>query len=183
MPADQVVQIVTNGGQGTLGQCDGGCVSRALLLFDGFKQRLQRFGQLRHAVKANNGQRTLHLVQVRAAEFELREIARTGRVLLQRLVGTLQREVNLALDPGERANIERLGLIKFCRSIHVRQYLRFVRWNLGDLEAGHRALELCRQTGQFTDRSRSFLRTGRCLLGHTQNVLHFAGHAGCRIGL
>ena len=112
-----------------------------------------------------------------AAELYLREvsgaIAGARRILLQRLIGTFQREVDLAFDPGQRADIE------FHRCIHVGQCLRSLRWNLRNLEACNRTLEFGCQAGQFANRRSRLLRTGRCLFGDAQNVLHLAGHTGC----
>ena len=74
------------------------------MLLKGFEQRLQCFGKLRNTIKTNDRQCALYLVQVGAAELDLRQIAGTftgaRRILLKCLVSTLQREINLAFDPG-----------------------------------------------------------------------------------
>ena len=63
-----------------------------------------------NSVQTDNRQGTFDLVQMGATEPDLGEIAiaigSTGRKRLQRLVGTLECEVDLALDPGQRADIE-----------------------------------------------------------------------------
>lgn len=106
LAADQIVEIMADSGQRPLRKRNACRVSRAFLLLKGFKQRLQCFSKLRDTIKTNDRQCALYLVQVSAAELDLRQIAGAGAVtgarciLLQRLIGALQREVNLAFDPG-----------------------------------------------------------------------------------
>ena len=77
----------------------------------------------RDTVQSDDRQSTLYLVQMGPTEADLRQIAgglgSTRRELLQCLVATLQRKVDLALDPGQRADIEAR------RGIHGGQVLHF----------------------------------------------------------
>ena len=91
---------------------------------DAFAQQgLDRFGDLGHAVKADDRQRPLHLVQMRTTKAKLGYIPATRTretrlILLKRLIRTAQRKINLALDPRQRADV------KICRSIHTEYCLR-----------------------------------------------------------
>ena len=105
-----------------------------------FKQGFERFGELGDAIEADDAQRTLNLVQMRAAERELRQLT-AADVLLQRLVSARQRQIDLVLDPVERANVEG------CRNIHEAAFSDLRRRRSIDLEAGDRALEFGRQAG------------------------------------
>ncbi|KFB73616.1 MAG: hypothetical protein AW09_001126 [Candidatus Accumulibacter phosphatis] len=88
-----------------------------LLQFDGLQQRLQCFGKLGHTIQADDRQGALHLVQMGAAEPDLRAVAApigsARGELLQCRVASFEGEVDLALDPGQRADIE------VRRSIHL----------------------------------------------------------------
>ena len=98
-------------------QVDRRFAGRAQHLLDGLEQSFERFGQLLDAVETDDRQRALHLVQVGTAELDLGEVAgagrHTGRILVERLIGAFERQVNFALDPGQRAHIE------FGRSVHM----------------------------------------------------------------
>jgi hypothetical protein len=82
----------------------------ALLHFHGLEQGLHGLAELGDTVQSDDGQSSLHLMQMGAAELDLGQITgavgSTRRELSQRFVGTLQREIDLALDPGQRADIE-----------------------------------------------------------------------------
>ena len=86
LAVDQVIKIMADSRQSELRQGDRRFVRRQLLLLDGLKHRLDRLGKLRDPVKANDGQRTLNLVQVSPAEFKLRQVSgisdNAGLVLL-----------------------------------------------------------------------------------------------------
>ena len=116
LATDEIVEIVADYRQGTFYQTNRSFVRRTFLLFDRFQQRFKRFGKLSDAIQTDNSQGALNLVQMRTTELDLRQVARTrGKpccVLAQSLISTLQRQVDLAFDPGQRADI------KFRRGIH-----------------------------------------------------------------
>ncbi len=95
---------MTESGDRTLCQFDDSGGARTLLLLDRLEQGFHSFGKVRNAVETDNCESALHLVQVGAAEPDLRQIAGVnesgGGELFQRLVGALQCEIDLALDPG-----------------------------------------------------------------------------------
>ena len=109
---DQIIEIDTDTFQRTMYQVDHRFIGSEGLLLDSVEQGFDRLDKLHHPVETDNGQRPLHLVQMVTAELDLGQITGTGQILLQGLIGPLQRQINLALDPGQWADI------KFGRSIH-----------------------------------------------------------------
>ena len=109
---DQIIEIDTDTFQRTMYQVDHRFIGSEGLLLDSVEQGFDRLDKLHHPVETDNGQRPLHLVQMVTAELDLGQITGTGQILLQGLIGPLQRQINLALDPGQWADI------KFDRSIH-----------------------------------------------------------------
>ena len=122
LPVDQAPEIQAQRFQRSPDQADRGFADVSRLRFDRPQQTFQRFGELRDTVQSDDGQRALYLMQVRAAKPYLRRIRGSGHgagaELIERLNRALQRQIDLALDPGQRADI------KFRRGIHLKHILR-----------------------------------------------------------
>ena len=111
LTGNQIVQVLAQGRDGrSQGHRNFLTVLRMSFLNRG-QERLKRLGELGDAVKAHDGQRTVHLMDMRATEAQLHDIV-AGLVLPERLGGARQRKIDLTLDPGERAQIE------FARRVH-----------------------------------------------------------------
>ena len=103
----ELVQIIADHRQRAAHERTRRSVDRALAAAHRAEQLLERVGELRQAVEADDGQRTAHLVQVGLGELQ----AGCGIVAvgaLQRLAGTREGGVDLALDPDQRPQV-RLG--------------------------------------------------------------------------
>ena len=101
----QFVEIQMNARQCFRHDRQGRLVSQQSAFLQPGKQRFQGFSHLSDAVQPDDRQRAMHLVNMGAAEFELGGV-RPGLVKAKSLPGALQRQINLALDPGQGAQIE-----------------------------------------------------------------------------
>ena len=144
LAVDQVVEIVGDRRQRAVCEFDGRFAGRTRLLLDGFEQRLQGLSELRDAVESDDGQRALGLVQVGAAKLDLGQVADAfgdaGGIKFQRLVRAFQGKIDLALDPGQRANI------KISRGVHLDGVSNFSAGALPPWRAGirHEPFHQCR---------------------------------------
>ena len=124
LAVNEFIEIVADGSQRPACRGNGLGLGRRVCCFQLFEQCFGDFGNLRYPIQTNDGQRALHLMQVGAAELDVSPVFAAllaGIVVLQGLVGPLEGEVDFALDPGQRADIE------FCRGVHVMLFLRSQR--------------------------------------------------------
>ncbi len=109
---DKVVEVVAQRAESLA--CRGGGRRQGFdsAFLEAGQQCLQGLGELGDARKANDGKRAARLAQMIARQANLRRIP-AGFELLQRRAGMFERQVDLALDPGQRADVQ------FTRHIHA----------------------------------------------------------------
>ena len=93
-------------------------IGRAALgrVLEGCQQRLQRLRNARHAGQADDGERAMRHVQLGAGLAQRRQRIRRGGELGKGLASALHGHVDLALHPGERADVELGAAAHFNRS-------------------------------------------------------------------
>ena len=105
LAVDQIIQVVMNGVERLQHHLRTAGISRDSPCSKSSSRPSSASGKLRDAIKAHNRQCAAHLMQVGPAEPELGGIVAGGE-LPQRVSGTFERQVNLALDPGQWADVK-----------------------------------------------------------------------------
>ena len=105
VPSHQVIEIAAQRGKAALRRGDGGADVRRSGLGQRGEQLLDRIGELRDAIQADNGQRTVGLMHAGACLFQPVS-RRIGDVVSETLSGAFQCKVDFSLDPGQRSDVE-----------------------------------------------------------------------------
>ena len=114
---DQVIEVVANGIKRLQHGLGAFFFGGHFSLLEIFEQTFKRIGKLGDAIQSDNGECTANLVQVGPGELDLGGVAARSK-LTQRFGSAFERKINLALDPGQWADVE------FHRGVHARLSLQ-----------------------------------------------------------
>ena len=110
MPGKKGVEVVADALQPLVDQGNDRITGSSRPVVYGLQQGFQRFRQLPDAIQADDGERSLYLMQMSATVLDVRQIGIAGgeafREDIQGVCGAFQCEIDLALDPAQRAGIE-----------------------------------------------------------------------------
>ena len=105
MASHQIVEIAPQRGQPALRRSNGWINLWHACIRQRGQQPFYRIGKFRDAIQTDYGQRTMGLVHAGARLLQI-VARRVGGVGNKTLSGAFQRQINFALDPGQRADIE-----------------------------------------------------------------------------